>query len=102
MDGLHWSGDVPWRRGNHPDQVLCQYLGSEYRDSVSLSADQVENITLSKGKLMIAPMYSTEVRVTSPGIQVVFQELGIDFSVYYIEPVATWRSQVLQGSTVLA
>ena len=54
-------------------------------ESVSLSADQVEKITVSKGRLTISPTYPGEVRAVSPGIQVIFKELNVDFSVHYIE-----------------
>ena len=56
-------------------------------ESVSLEADQVEKITVSKGRLMILPMYPKEFPDISPSIQVHFSDLDLDFSVHYTESV---------------
>ena len=56
-------------------------------ESVSLEADQVDKITVSKGRLMILPMYPKEFPDISPSIEVYFSDLDLDFSVHYMESI---------------
>ena len=73
------------------ESTLIKFSASAWEvnvgESVSLEADQVEKITVSKGRLMILPMYPKEFPVISPSIQVQFSDLDLDFSVHYTESV---------------
>ena len=70
------------------ETTLIMFSASDWEvsigESVSLEADKVEKIMVSQGKLMILPMYPTELTF-SPNIMVHFEELGLDFSVQYTE-----------------
>ena len=73
------------------ESTLIKFSASAWEvnvgESVSLEADQIEKITVSKGRLMILPMYPKEFPVISPSIQVQFSDLDLDFSVHYTESI---------------
>lgn len=86
MDSI---GVTVFHKGQKPTQIKFSASAWEVNieESLSLEADQVEKITVSKGRLMILPMYPKEFPVISPSIQVRFSDLDLDFLVHYTESV---------------
>jgi hypothetical protein len=86
MDSI---GVTVFHKGQESTQIKFSASAWEVNvdESVSLEADQVEKITVSKGRLTILPMYPKEFPVISPIIQVGFSDLDLDFSVHYTESV---------------
>lgn len=82
MDSI---GVTVFHKGRETTQIKFSASAWEVSigESVSLEADRVEKITVSKGRLMILPMYPQKFPITSPSIQVYFSDLDLDFSVHY-------------------
>lgn len=87
MDSI---GVTVFHKGQETTQIKFSASAWEVNigESVSLEAGQVEKITVSKGRLMILPMYPKEFPVTSPSIQVHFSDLDLNFFVHYTESVS--------------
>ena len=87
MDSI---GVTVFHKGQETTQIKFSASAWEVNigESVSLEADQVEKITVSKGRLMILPMYPKEFPAVYPSIQVHFSDLDLDFFVHYTELVS--------------
>ena len=86
MDSI---GVTVFHKGQETTQIKFSASAWEVNigESVSLEADQVEKITVSKGRLMVLPMYPKEFPAVPPSIQVHFNDPNLDFSVHYTELV---------------
>ena len=54
-------------------------------ESISLKADKVEKITVSKGRLIVLPAIPGDSSAFAPTIHIHFADLDLDFSVQFME-----------------